>query len=203
MNLFPHDDTRAPVPRPPQPRSARGQELRAILFDRDGTLIVDVPYNGDPGRVRPMPTAAAAVEAARERGLAVGVISNQSGISRGYVSAEKVRRVNVAVEAALGPFDVWRVCPHAPEDGCACRKPQPGMVLSAAAMLGLRPAQVAMIGDIGADIEAGRAAGARTVLVPTADTRAEEITGAPLVAATLREAVELLFREGAPREDSQ
>ncbi len=168
-------------------------DVRAILFDRDDTLIADVPYNGDPDHVRPMPTAVETVRRLRERGIPVGVVSNQSGIGRGLLTREEVRSVNARVDEIFGAFDVWRVCPHAPEDGCACRKPRPGMILSAATELGLPASQLAYVGDIGADVEAATAAGARPVLVPTDRTLPEERERAPLVAATLAEAVDLLL----------
>lgn len=166
---------------------------RAVLFDRDGTLIVDVPYNADPELVQPMPGAAAVLARLRRDGVAVGVITNQSGIGRGLLSAEQVEEVNAAVENLLGPFDVWEICPHAPEKGCICRKPRPGMVLRASSRLGLDPTEVAVIGDIGADVRAASAAGARGVLVPTPVTRPSETEAAALVAADLSEAVDLLW----------
>jgi D-glycero-D-manno-heptose 1,7-bisphosphate phosphatase len=171
---------------------------RAVLFDRDGTLVVDVPYNGDPGRVVPMPTARAVVQGLRARGVPVGVVSNQSGIARGIVTRDQVDAVNREVDRLLGPFDVWCVCPHGAEDDCRCRKPRPGLVHDAAAALGVDPAAVAVIGDIGADMGAARAAGARGVLVPTDVTRREEVRDAELVAADLAEAVALLFPATRP-----
>ena len=171
------------------------QRPAAILFDRDGTLIVDVPYNRDPGRVVPMPGAADALHRARAAGVRTGVVSNQSGIARGLLDEEDVQRVNERVAELLGPFDVWRFCPHGPEDGCACRKPRPGMILDAAAALGLPPARVAVVGDIGADVAAAAAAGALAVLVPTAATRHEEVESAPVLAADLAAAVDLLLAE--------
>ncbi|MEU3557944.1 D-glycero-alpha-D-manno-heptose-1,7-bisphosphate 7-phosphatase [Streptomyces fragilis] len=164
----------------------------AVLFDRDGTLVEDVPYNGDPERVRPMPGAVEALALLRERGLPVGVISNQSGIARGLLTRAQVDTVNAQVEKVLGPFDVWEICPHCPDDDCPCRKPAPGMVESAAARLGLPAGRCVVIGDIGADVEAARRAGARAVLVPTAATRAEEIETAPVVAPDLLSAVRLV-----------
>ncbi|GAB2554899.1 D-glycero-alpha-D-manno-heptose-1,7-bisphosphate 7-phosphatase [Leucobacter ruminantium] len=168
-------------------------DIEAFLFDRDDTLIVDVPYNGDPSAVVPMPTVEKALERLRSLGFPLGVVSNQSGIARGIVSAEAVQRVNDRVAEVLGGFDVWRICPHAPEDGCECRKPRPAMILSAAAELGIAPERVAMIGDIGADVAAARAAGAVAVLVPTARTRPEECATAPLTAETVGDAVDLLL----------
>ncbi|MBA2637635.1 MAG: HAD-IIIA family hydrolase [Solirubrobacterales bacterium] len=140
--------------------------LQAVLLDRDGTLVVDVPYNGDPARVEPMPGAAAALGRLRAAGLSLAVVSNQSGIARGYVSEDEVAAVNRRVEELLGPLGPWMVCPHGPQDGCACRKPRPGLVLDAAAALGVAPRDCAVVGDIGADVEAARAAGSRPVLVP-------------------------------------
>lgn len=174
-----------------------GPAPAAVLFDRDGTLVVDVPYNGDPAAVRPMPTALDAVAAVRAAGLPVGVVSNQSGIARGLVSARQVAAVNERIDAVFGRFDTWQVCPHAPEDGCACRKPAPGLVLRAAAALGVGPTRVVVLGDIGADVGAARAAGAAAVLVPTPATRPEEVADAGATAPTLLAAVRLALAGGA------
>jgi D-glycero-D-manno-heptose 1,7-bisphosphate phosphatase len=172
---------------------------RAVLFDRDGTLVVDVPYCGDPALVRPVPAARPALALLRGAGIPVGVVSNQSGIARGLLRPEQVDAVNRRIDDLLGPFDVWQLCPHGPGDGCACRKPAPGMVLAAAQRLGVAPGDVAVVGDIGADVGAARAAGARSVLVPTAVTRAEEVAAAPLVRPDLLAAVRhLLGTEQAP-----
>lgn len=173
--------------------------VRAVLFDRDGTLVHDVPYNGDPDAVELVPGAREAVDAVRAAGLRVGVVSNQSGIGRGLLTREQVDAVNARVAELLGPFDTWQVCPHAPEHACACRKPRPGMVLAAAARLGVDPSECVLIGDIGADVEAAQAAGARSVLVPTPVTRQEEVAAAPVVARTLREAVAAVLAPAADR----
>ncbi|PZR52178.1 HAD family hydrolase [Xylanimonas oleitrophica] len=166
--------------------------VRALLLDRDGTLVHDVPYNGDPALVVPFDGARRALDAARARGLRLGVVSNQSGIGRGLLTPAQVDAVQARVESLLGPFGTWQRCPHVPEDACGCRKPEPGMVLRAAAALGVAPAECAVVGDIGADVGAALAAGARTVLVPTPETRPEEVAAAPLVAVSLEEAVRLL-----------
>jgi histidinol-phosphate phosphatase family protein len=168
-----------------------------VLFDRDGTLVHDVPYNGDPEAVRPVDGAVEVVRRLRDLGVRTGVITNQSGVARGLLSEDDVRRVNDRVDDLFGGFDVWAVCPHAEADGCGCRKPAPGMVLEAAARLGLAAAEVAVVGDIGADVRAARAAGARAVLVPTAQTRPDEVASAPLVARDLAGAVRLVL--GEPR----
>jgi histidinol-phosphate phosphatase family protein len=165
----------------------------AVLLDRDGTLVVDVPYNGDPEQVRPMPGARDALNRLRAAGVRLAVVSNQSGIARGILSEDEVAAVNRRVEELLGPLGPWCVCPHGPDDGCDCRKPAPGLVLEAAARLGVAPERCAVVGDIGADVEAARAVGARGVLVPTPRTRHEEVAAAPERARDLDEAVDLLL----------
>ena len=164
----------------------------AVLFDRDGTLVHDVPYNGDPALVEPVPGARAALDRLRAAGVAVGVITNQSGVARGLLTKAQVDDVNRRVEELLGPFDVWVVCPHGPDDGCGCRKPAPGLVQEAARRLGVDTRHCAVVGDIGADVEAARAAGARGVLVPTPVTRPEEVAAAAEVAPTITDAVRAL-----------
>ena len=173
--------------------SARPALSRAVLFDRDGTLIVDVPYNGDPSLVVAMPGAARALARLRAAGIPTAMISNQSGVGRGLLTIDQVEAVNRRVEELVGPVGPWLVCPHAPDDGCQCRKPAPGLVLAAAAALGVDPGDCVVVGDIGADVEAARAAGARAILVPTPVTRREEVDAAPEVATTLEEAVDRLL----------
>ncbi|MGW0500794.1 D-glycero-alpha-D-manno-heptose-1,7-bisphosphate 7-phosphatase [Streptomyces sp. NPDC003007] len=160
-----------------------------VLFDRDGTLVHDVPYNGEPDLVRPVDGARRALDLLRARGVGTGVVTNQSGIARGLLATADVRRVNERIDELLGPFDVWAVCPHGPEDGCPCRKPRPGMILWAADRLRTPPERIAVLGDIGADVEAARRAGALGILVPTEQTRPEEIAAAEHVARDLPAAV--------------
>lgn len=173
--------------------------VRAVLFDRDGTLVHDVPYNADPARVRPVEGARAVLAELRARQIRTGVVTNQSGIARGLLTEADARRVNRRVEELLGPFDVWALCPHGPDDGCLCRKPRPGMILRALGRLRVSPADCVVIGDIGADMEAARRAGAHGILVPTPATRPEETAAAPRVAPDLPTAVRLLL--GTPPRD--
>lgn len=165
----------------------------AVLFDRDGTLVVDVPYNGDPERVVPMPGAREALDRLRAAGVPLAVVSNQSGVARGFLRPEQIEGVNRRIEELLGPLGPLAFCPHGPDDGCACRKPAPGLVYEVAEKLGVDPASCVVIGDIGSDIEAARAAGARGILVPTQRTRIEEVEAAPEVASDLGTAVDLLL----------
>ncbi|WP_196804446.1 HAD-IIIA family hydrolase [Cellulomonas sp. URHD0024] len=166
--------------------------VRAVLFDRDGTLVTDVPYNGDPDRVEPVDGAQECLDHLRRERVAVGLITNQSGVARGLISRAQVDAVNDRLAELVGPFASVQVCPHGPESCCPCRKPAAGMVLRAAHELGLSPWEVGVVGDIGDDVGAALAAGARAVLVPTPATRPEEIRCAELVATDLREAVALL-----------
>lgn len=178
-------------------RVVRRAILGGVLFDRDGTLIVDVPYNGEPDSVFPLPGARAALDRLRAHEVAVGLISNQSGIGRGLLSRAQVRTVNQRVAELLGPFDVIAFCPHLPGAGCRCRKPAPGMVLEAARALNVAPTTLAVVGDIGADVDAAVAAGAQDVLVPTPRTRQEEIARAATVVPDLGAAVDLLLLRSA------
>ncbi|MEV0734031.1 HAD-IIIA family hydrolase [Polymorphospora sp. NPDC050346] len=172
-----------------------------MLFDRDGTLVHDVPYNGDPDRVRPFDGAREALDRLRAAGLRLGVVTNQSGLARGHFTAADLARVNARIEELLGPFDTWQVCPHDEPAadaevpaGCRCRKPAPGLVIDAARALGTVPGRCVVVGDIGRDMTAAGAAGAAGVLVPTPVTRPEEIAAAPSVAGDLRGAVDLILR---------
>ncbi|WHT15936.1 HAD-IIIA family hydrolase [Crossiella sp. CA-258035] len=164
-----------------------------VLFDRDGTLVRDVPYNGDPELVTPMPGAAEALAALRARGVRTGVVTNQSGVARGLLSLAQVAAVHRRIVELLGPFDTWQVCPHGPLEGCRCRKPRPGMVLAACAELGVPPCATVVIGDIESDVRAAQAAGAHGILVPTPVTRAHEVRNAPVVAPDLTAALDLVL----------
>jgi HAD superfamily hydrolase (TIGR01662 family) len=179
-------------------RRTRPPLFDAVLFDRDGTLVHDVPYNGDPTLVRPVDGAREALDRLRAAGLRLGVVTNQSGLARGRFTRRDLDRVNARVEELLGPFDTWQVCPHAESGpgvaGCRCRKPSPGMVSDAARALGTTPDRCVLVGDIGADMTAAGAAGAAGILVPTPQTRAEEIASAPAVAGDLPGAVDLILR---------
>nr|WP_088979669.1 HAD-IIIA family hydrolase [Micromonospora coxensis] len=169
----------------------------AVLLDRDGTLIEDVPYNGDPDKVRPVPGAREALDRLRAAGLRLGVVTNQSGLARGLFTAGQMRAVHARVEELLGPFDTWQVCPHDERAGCDCRKPAPGMVRAAAHALGTVPQRCVMVGDIGADMTAAGAAGAAGILVPTATTRPAEVAAAPAVVADLPAAVAAILARAA------
>jgi histidinol-phosphate phosphatase family protein len=173
-------------------RRAR-RRLGAVLFDRDGTLIVDVPDNADPERVHLTPGAAAAVGRLRAAGVPVGVVTNQPSVAHGRLSHGNVLAVHRRVEELLGPVAGFWYCPHGDADGCSCRKPAPGLVLAAARRLGAPTRRCVVVGDTEADLHAARAAGARAVLVPNAVTRRDEVERAAVVAHDLREAVDRIL----------
>jgi histidinol-phosphate phosphatase family protein len=172
------EEGRAPRPSP-----------AAVLFDRDGTLVVNVPYNGDPARVAAIPGAREALARLHGAGIATAVVSNQSGVALGRITRAQVDAVNARLGELLGPVGPVLVCPHGAQDRCTCRKPAPGLIEAAARALGVAPQDCVVIGDVGADVEAAHAAGARAILVPTSMTRPEEIAAAPCVAPDLRAAV--------------
>ena len=132
----------------------------AVFLDRDETIIVDVPFNGDPEKVEPVVGAREALDLLRAAGLSLAVISNQSGVGRDYITLEDVDNVNRRVEELLGPFAGFFICPHTPEDNCECRKPRPKLILDAARALGVDPACCVMVGDRESDVEAAHNAGA-------------------------------------------
>lgn len=140
---------------------------RAVFLDRDGTLIEDVGYLSDPDGVQLLPGAAEALRALRADGFLLALVSNQSGIGRGLITtdeADAVHRRVVEVLARQGvTIDDARYCPHGPDDGCACRKPLPGLLHDAAGALDIDLAASVMVGNTEADVGAGRAAGVHTV----------------------------------------
>ena len=144
---------------------------RWVVLDRDGTLIEERPYLSDPQQVRLLPRAAQAVHQLRRLGFPVVIITNQSGISRGYFGQDTLQRIHarllrlLAVDGAT--VDGLYYCPHAPADGCHCRKPEPGLLRRAARDLGLRPEDAFVVGDKECDIELALRAGATPMLVRT------------------------------------
>ncbi|WP_078888195.1 D-glycero-alpha-D-manno-heptose-1,7-bisphosphate 7-phosphatase [Streptomyces sclerotialus] len=192
MTESPHDGASLADGRP----GGRHERPAAVLFDRDGTLIEDVPYNSDPRLVRVLPGVPEALRLLRAAGIPTAVVSNQSGVGRGLLTEQQVRLVNARVDDALGGFGTWVYCPHSPDAGCLCRKPKPGLVIEAARRLAVPAEKCVVIGDIGADVLAAQAAGARAVLVPNAVTRPEEVTAAPCTAPDVLTAVRELLGHG-------
>lgn len=142
---------------------------RAVFFDRDGTLMEEVFYCGDPARVRVYAGVPEALDKLKRAGFLNIVISNQSGIGRGLITEEQYRAVEAELMRQIGPnrIDASYYCAEGPRAGSHRRKPEPGMVLEAAAELGIDLGKSYFIGDKGSDVECGRRAGTRTILVLT------------------------------------
>ncbi|MCD7437039.1 HAD-IIIA family hydrolase [Streptomyces lincolnensis] len=172
--------------------------VRTVLFDRDGTLVENVPDNADPDRVRPVAGAREALGMLRLRGIRTGFVTSQPGIARGLLTDADVRHVDRRVDELLGPFDVRGVCPHAPDDGCHCRPPEPGLILWAVGRVCTAPSDCVVVGPLGADVEAAHRAGAHGILVPTPETPPEETARAAHVAPDLLTAVRALLK-GPPQ----
>lgn len=144
---------------------------RYVLLDRDGTINIERHYLSDPDHLELLPGAAAGLRTMREMGLGLIVVTNQSGIARGYFSQSRLDEVHAKLwellEAEGVEIDAIYVCPHAPDDHCECRKPRPGLIRQAARDCGFRPEECFVIGDKECDIELGRSVGATTLLVKT------------------------------------
>jgi D-glycero-D-manno-heptose 1,7-bisphosphate phosphatase len=142
---------------------------RAVFIDRDGTLVEARHYPRRPEELVLCEGAADALRDLRRAGFRIVLVTNQSGIGRGYFDAGALRRMHAHLESELATcgarLDAIYYCPHTPEDGCDCRKPAPGMLVCAAQALDLELTRSWMVGDILDDIEAGRRAGCRTILV--------------------------------------
>jgi D,D-heptose 1,7-bisphosphate phosphatase len=148
---------------------------RAVFIDKDGTLLEDVPYNIDPSRFQFTPHAMEGLALLRDAGFGLVLVSNQSGVARGFFSEDDLLRSLAALEARLAAAGVPLLgvyyCPHHPEadaamaSTCDCRKPLPGLLFRAARAHALDLAASFCIGDILNDVEAGNRAGCRTVLL--------------------------------------
>ena len=138
---------------------------KAVFLDKDGTLVENVPYNVDPSRVVPAPHAAPALAALAGAGYRLIVVSNQPGVARGVFAEDRLRVLHAHLRSLLPELGEFYYCPHSPDEECACRKPACGLLLRAAYRHGIDLARSWMVGDILDDVEAGRRAGCRTVLV--------------------------------------
>lgn len=151
---------------------------KAVFIDRDGTINVEKEYLHRPEEFEFIPGAPEAIRVLGEAGFLVVVVTNQSGVARGYYGEDDVRRLHRHMDELLARagarVDAYYYCPHHPDSGageyrmeCGCRKPLPGMLLQAASELGIDLSESWMIGDKSVDVESGIAAGCSTALVLT------------------------------------
>jgi D-glycero-D-manno-heptose 1,7-bisphosphate phosphatase len=149
----------------------------AIFLDRDGTIIVERNYPSHPDQVALIDGAVAGLRAMAAHGYPLIVVSNQSGIGRGYFSVEQADAVERRVIELLAREGLaaaaWYRCPHAPDAGCACRKPAPGMIHAAVSEFDLDAARSFVIGDKWSDVELATAVGAIGILVTTGHGQAD------------------------------
>jgi D-glycero-D-manno-heptose 1,7-bisphosphate phosphatase len=172
---------------------------RFVLVDRDGTLNVERDHLRDPDEVELIPGSAEALRIFRSLGLGIVVVTNQADVGRGLLSPEGLDAIHgrlLALLAAEGAeVDAIEVCPHAPEDGCDCRKPGPRMALRAAERFGFEPTESFVVGDHAADMGMGRAIGATTFFVLTGHGGDEREAAEPLadrVVPNLRAAADII-----------
>lgn len=173
----------------------------AAFLDRDGVINKDVDFLSSPSDIEILPWAAEAIKRLNEKGIPVVVVTNQSGVARGYFSEMTLADIHEKMKKLLAregaSIDAIYYCPHLPEADkeeyaieCDCRKPAPGMILKAAKELNIDPARSFLVGDSERDIEAGNSAGCYTIMVASI---MPEKTAADAVVGNLREAVELVL----------
>jgi D-glycero-D-manno-heptose 1,7-bisphosphate phosphatase len=142
-----------------------------ILLDRDGTIIKEKNYLSDPREVELLPGASQGLRRLQRQGCRLAVVSNQSGVGRGYFRHEDVERCNARMAELLRAegvtLDAVYYCPHGPDEACSCRKPAPGMGLRACEEFGILPEQTFVVGDKPCDVDLGEQLGAQSVLVST------------------------------------
>jgi D-glycero-D-manno-heptose 1,7-bisphosphate phosphatase len=170
------------------------------LIDRDGTIIIDRVYLRDPDGIEFAPGAIEGLRLLRDAGFALVLITNQSGIARGYFDLTRLEQIHDRLQSMLAAeglrFDAIYVCPHGPDDGCNCRKPAPGMVKSAMDDMDFGPERVVLIGDSDADMGAAAAAGVAGLRVASTGKAAASGVAADFLEAARRACTMLAEREG-------
>ncbi|MGZ8603716.1 MAG: D-glycero-alpha-D-manno-heptose-1,7-bisphosphate 7-phosphatase [Actinomycetota bacterium] len=156
---------------------------RFVLLDRDGTINEEVGYVLAPDELRLIAGASEAIRRMRDLGLGIVVLTNQSPVGRGWITEDGLAAIHERLRALLradgADVDGIEHCPHAPSDGCTCRKPAVGLVERAAAAFGFDPATSFVVGDHAGDMAMGRAVGAYTVFVLTGHGEEERAAAEP------------------------
>ena len=181
------------------------EQRRAVFLDRDGTIGAEQGYLRHAEHFRLQPGSGRAVRALNEAGWLVVVITNQSGVDRGFIGPDALDAINAAMVAALATegatIDGIYICRHAPWEDCDCRKPLPGLLRIAAADLNIDLAASWMVGDKAADVGAGRNAGCRTAFLLSGWGRIERDWAPPsdLVCPDLAQAARAILDGDARR----
>jgi len=151
---------------------------KAVFIDRDGTINVNVEYLDNPNNLKIYPGVAEGLKLLKENGFKIIVITNQSGIARGYFTKETLEKIHERMKSELlkknASIDGIYYCPHHPDDNCECRKPQTGLFKKAFNDFNIDPSKSFIIGDRMLDIEAGYKMGLKTVLVPEDKEKVEK-----------------------------
>lgn len=169
---------------------------RAVFIDRDGTMARDVNYCSQPDDFELLPRTVDGVRLLNESGFKVIVVTNQSGIARGYFTEETLKEIHRKMEAELAKgrahLDAIYYCPHHPDEDCQCRKPKTKMLLDAATDYGIDLSQSYVIGDLDMDVKMGQQVGCKTILVRSSSSLIESVTPDVVVADVLAAARTIL-----------
>lgn len=142
---------------------------KAVFIDKDGTLIIDIPYNVKPGKIKLYDGAAESLALLKRNGYKLYMITNQPGIAKQYFNEKQLSAAFSTIQVMLNEQDAsidgFYYCPHNDDNTCSCRKPQPGLIKQAAVEHGINLSNSWMIGDILNDVEAGTNAGCKSILV--------------------------------------
>lgn len=157
--------------------------MRAVFLDRDGTIARDVHYCGRIEDFEILPDVPQAIRLLNQHGFRVVVVTNQSGIARGYFTEETLFQIHQFMRQELSKYgaklEAVLYCPHHPNEDCYCRKPKPGLLLKAARELGINLRDASIIGDQETDIKAGKIAGCHTILIANGEKTNKEFTTPP------------------------
>ena len=172
---------------------------KAVFLDRDGTIARDVPYCSRPEDLEILPTVPQAIRLLNQHGFKVVVVTNQSGVARGYFSKETLRNIHDKMSDELARqdanIDAIYYCPHHPDDNCQCRKPKTGLLTQAAMEHNIELSTSFMVGDTEIDIVSGNTVNCKTILVTTGPKRGEDVVTRPdYIAESLLDASQWIIR---------
>ena len=174
---------------------------RLVVLDRDGTINIEKGYLSDPAELELLPDAGKAIQRLNRAGVRVVVITNQSAVGRGYITHDTLDQIHARLRILLrdegAAVDAFYYCPHKPDEGCRCRKPETALLAQALTDLGSRNPRIYVIGDQASDIEFGERASGTTILVRTGqgeETLARGNVKPHYICENLLAASELLLR---------
>lgn len=169
-----------------------------VMLDRDGTINVDKHYLADPAGLELLPGAVEGLVKLRDAGAVLCIVTNQSGIGRGYFERTTADSINAALVEMLNPHGITfahiALCPHAPDEACDCRKPAPGMALKCAQATGLALAESWVIGDKASDVGLANNTGGRGILI---SDETDKQAGQAFTAPSLSEAADYILQARA------